>query len=125
MVSFLKLIRYKNLLMVLLTMVLTKYVLIESFVERSYLSNFHFSILALSVIFITAGGYVVNDIFDIETDKINKPNKVFVTKTISKKNAWYVYIILNSIGFFLGCFLSIKIQEYYYILIFLFSFNNS
>lgn len=118
MISFLKLIRYKNLLMVLLTMVLTKYALIESFVNQSILSNFQFSILALSVIFITAGGYIVNDIFDIEADKINKPDKVFVTKTISKKNAWVVYSILSFVGFLLGIFSSYQANSFVLFLIF-------
>ena len=64
--DFLKLIRYKNLLMVLITMVLTKYALIPSFIPNSYLSDFYFSILTLSVLLITAGGYIINDIYDIE-----------------------------------------------------------
>ena len=49
MIPFLKLIRYKNLLMVLLTMVLTKYALIHSFIEKSNVSNLEFSLLTLSV----------------------------------------------------------------------------
>ena len=106
MISFLKLIRYKNLLMVLLTMVLTKYALIESFLKETYLSNLDFTILALSVVLITAGGYIINDIYDIETDKINKPNKVFINVTISKKNAWRNYFLLTFLGLILGVYLS-------------------
>ena len=121
MVSFLKLIRYKNLLMVLLTMVLTKYTLINSFVNQSVLSNSQFIILVFSVICITAGGYIINDIFDIEADKINKPKKVFIEKTISKKNAWKTYLVLNFIGFILGVFLSNEVNSFILFLIFFFS----
>lgn len=106
--DFLKLIRYKNLLMVLLTMVLTKYALIHSFITNSYLSNLEFSILTFSVLLITAGGYIINDIYDFETDKINKPNKIFVDKTISKKSAWKNYFLLTFLGLILGVFLSIS-----------------
>ncbi len=63
MISFLKLIRYKNLIMVLLTMILTKYTLISSFLKESNLSGFDFLILSLSVLLITAGGYIINGIF--------------------------------------------------------------
>ncbi|QNM86433.1 geranylgeranylglycerol-phosphate geranylgeranyltransferase [Polaribacter pectinis] len=106
MISFLKLIRYKNLLMVLLTMVLTKYALLDSIFISIPERNYQFSILIFSVIFIMAGGYIVNDIYDIEIDKINKPNKVFIDNIISKKNAWKVYFLLTSIGLLLGFYLS-------------------
>jgi len=119
--DFLKLIRYKNLLMVLLTLVLTKYALIHSFITNSYLSDFYFSILTLSVLLITAGGYIINDIYDIEADKINKPNKLFIDKTISKKNAWKSYFILTFLGLILGVFLSISKLLPFYSLFFIFT----
>ena len=62
--DFLRLIRYKNLLMVLLTMFLTKYALIDSQIQPPSFSNFHFFLLSVSVSFITIGGYLINDIFD-------------------------------------------------------------
>ena len=104
--DFLKLIRYKNLFMVLLTMILTKYALIHSFLKETYLSHLEFSFLALSVVLITAGGYIINDVFDIETDKINKPKKVFIDVTISKKNAWKSYYLLTFFGLILGLYIS-------------------
>ena len=35
-------------------------------------------VLVLSTLFIAAGGYVINDYFDVKIDQINKPNEVFV-----------------------------------------------
>ena len=102
MISFLKLIRYKNLLMVLLTMVLTKYALVEFYISSKQLSFITFFILTVSTLFIAAGGYIINDIYDLEADKINKPTRVFVGKTISKKNAWRSYFVLTIIGLILG-----------------------
>jgi 4-hydroxybenzoate polyprenyltransferase len=87
MIPFLQLIRYKNLFMVVLTMVLTKYALIHSFIEKSNLSNLEFCLLSLSVLLIAAGGYIINDIIDIEADRVNKPKKVFIDVTISKKKS--------------------------------------
>lgn len=104
---FLKLIRYKNLLMVLLTMVLTKYALLESNFSNTLLSHFNFIILTTAVLLITASGYIINDIFDIETDKINKPSKLFLDKNFSIKKAWSFYILLNVFGLALGIFVSI------------------
>ena len=47
--DFLRLIRYKNLFMVLLTMFLTKYALIDSQITTISLSYFDFSLLSASV----------------------------------------------------------------------------
>ena len=107
MISFFQLIRYKNLLMVLLTMILTKYALINSFISDPSLTSIDFIILSLSILFITAGGYIINDLYDIEADTINKPLKVYISKSISKKNAWFIYLLSSTLGVSLGIYLSI------------------
>ena len=107
MISFFYLIRYKNLLMVLLTMILTKYALINSFISDPSLTSIDFIILSLSILFITAGGYIINDLYDIEADTINKPLKVYISKSISKKNAWFIYLLSSTLGVSLGIYLSI------------------
>ena len=107
MISFFYLIRYKNLLMVLLTMILTKYALINSFISDPSLTSIDFIILSLSILCITAGGYIINDLFDIEADTINKPLKVYISKSISKKNAWVIYLLSSTFGVTLGIYLSI------------------
>lgn len=110
MVPFLKLIRWQNLLIIALTQLLIKHALLEPF-EAIYgvnagLSEIYFCVLVFSTLCIAAGGYVINDIYDIETDKINKPNNVIVNNTISEKNAFTLFIILNIIGVGLGFYLS-------------------
>ena len=107
MISFFYLIRYKNLLMVLLTMILTKYALIDSFISSPSLSHIDFIILSLSILCITTGGYIINDLFDIEADTINKPLKVYISKSISKKNAWVIYLLSSTLGVILGIYLSV------------------
>ena len=107
MISFFYLIRYKNLLMVLLTMILTKYALINSFISDPSLTSIDFIILSLSILCITAGGYIINDLYDIEADTINKPLKVYISKSISKKNAWVIYLLSSTLGVTLGIYLSI------------------
>ena len=104
MLSFFKLIRYKNLIMVLLTIVLTKYAIINSF--TSSVSNFQFILLTIAILCITAGGYIINDIFDVAADKINKPKKVFIDNTISKKNGFLAYFVLTFLGLTLGIYAS-------------------
>ena len=96
--TFLRLIRYKNLIMVLLTMVLVKYGLINSQSRPGALTDFMFLMTAFSIICLTAAGYIVNDILDQKADRVNKPKKVFIGDRISAKNAWILYMILTLIG---------------------------
>lgn len=118
--DFLRLIRYKNLFMVLLTMFLTKYALIDSQTTTISLSYFDFSLLSVSVLLIAIGGYLINDVFDINTDVINKPNKVYIDQILSFKKAIYLSILFSLIGFLLGTYLSIITNSHYLIGVFLF-----
>jgi len=110
MIHFLNLIRWKNLLIIALMQYLIKYALLLPFQEShgvlTTLSNFNFFLLVLATICIAAGGYVINDIYDIETDKINKPNRLIINKYITEKNGTTLFIVLNIIGVGLGFYLS-------------------
>lgn len=118
MIHFLKLVRYKNLFMVLLTLILTKYVLIDSFNSNNGLSHFNFSILCISILSITAAGYIINDVFDIETDQINKPNAILIKNDINIDTAKSYYKFLNIVGVLFGVFVSFRIEQINYSLIF-------
>lgn len=75
------------------------------------LSNFEFALLVVATLCIAAAGNIINDIYDVEIDKINKPQKVIIGKTISEKNANYLFIVLNVIGVGLGFYLSNQIGK--------------
>lgn len=128
--DFLKLIRYKNLFMVLLTLILTKYFLLDSIVPNNNFSILYFVIFSLSVLFISAFGYVINDYFDVKTDLINKPTKVYVTKIISKKDAFKISLILAIIGLTLGSvvsYLMLKtklVSIYIFVIVSLYFYSN-
>ncbi|RIA09421.1 4-hydroxybenzoate polyprenyltransferase [Flavobacteriaceae bacterium MAR_2010_72] len=106
MLNILNLIRWKNLLMIALGQILIKYALFEPFGVTITLNGFGFSLLVLSTLCIAAAGNIINDIYDIETDTVNKPNKVIIGKTISEKTANSLFIIFNVIGVGLGFYLS-------------------
>ena len=118
--DFLRLMRYKNLLMVLLTLLLTKYLLLDSIIPSNQFSLLHFIIFSLSVLFISAFGYLINDYFDIEADLINKPSKVYVTRIISKKNALKISIALAFIGLTLGSIVSYLVSKIAFVLFYVF-----
>ena len=53
-----------------------------------------------------AAGNIVNDIYDIETDRISHPNRILVLESLSIKEAWIEYWTLNSLSVFLAIYLS-------------------
>ncbi|MBD3406757.1 MAG: hypothetical protein GF411_11640 [Candidatus Lokiarchaeota archaeon] len=54
----------------------------------------------ITYFFVAAGGNVVNDIFDIEIDKINRPHRALPSGRISVTQAWIYVIILSLLGVF-------------------------
>jgi 4-hydroxybenzoate polyprenyltransferase len=107
MTSFLNLIRWKNLLLIALAQILIKYALIEPFeVVRFTLNDFGFGLLVLATLCVAAAGNVINDIYDVDTDLVNKPGKVIIGKSISEKSGFNIYIIFTVIGVGLGFYLS-------------------
>lgn len=109
MMYYLKLIRPINLLVVALTLLLFRYCIIDVESYRlydflPYMKSGSFYILLLTTLFITAGGYVINDIYDVDTDQINKPEKIIVGKHIDDTAAFNFYLTLTGIGI-LGSFI--------------------
>lgn len=105
-ISFLKLVRYQNLLLIIITQALIKYALFETFGIDITLSFFGFFLLCLSTVCIAAAGNIINDIYDLETDRINKPEKQIIGKKITGKGALTAYIILSVTGVAIGFYLS-------------------
>ncbi len=94
--TYLRLVRYPNLFIVILTLLLP---LLSKQLEINIL---YLSLLLVFTICIAAAGYVVNDIFDLEIDKINKPEKVIIGEKITEKQAWQFYFLLNGIAFLIA-----------------------
>lgn len=116
---YLKCIRWKNLVLISYVFILIKFILFPSLQIHTLLSTFQFSILLIAVLLITAAGYIINDIFDVKADIINKPNKVIVSKliTIEKATSWYK--ITNVVGIVLGILLCLHIEKPTYSFIFI------
>lgn len=117
--AFLNVIRWKNLLLILYIQLVIKFLFFPYFLVTTQLSNFQFSILLIAILCITSAGYIINDIFDVEADKINKPSSVIITRYFTEEIAkkWYLY--LNAIGIILGVFISLSIKKPTYSFIFI------
>lgn len=109
--------------MIVLTMFLIRYFIIAPFyaIEKISLQMgfLEFCLMILSIVLITAGGYIINDIFDKSIDTINKPEKVFIDNYISTNRAYSIYYIINGIAVLIGFYLGFKAKSINLGLIFL------
>jgi 4-hydroxybenzoate polyprenyltransferase len=111
--NFLRLIRFNNLLIIILTLFIIRFKLFEKFdiLKNSIFNITDFILFNLSIVLIAASGYIINDILDYNTDLINKPNKQIINKKISRKKALIFYFAFNIIALILGSYLSIKLNK--------------
>lgn len=97
--------------MIALAQYLIKYALLEPFGATTALDELGILLLILATVCIAAAGNIINDIYDMETDTINKPKKVIVGISISEKTAYNLFIAFNLIGVALGLYLSNRIGK--------------
>lgn len=60
------------------------------------------TLLIVSVVSIAAGGYVINDYFDVKIDRINRPDNLVVTRIISRDAAMNLFYGLTAVGVIAG-----------------------
>lgn len=84
-------------------------VVLFKYFNENYAGNYWIDaiLLILPAILTASAGYIVNDICDIVTDKVNKPQKGTVGVIISKKEAWYWYVIITLFSFIISFALSV------------------
>jgi 4-hydroxybenzoate polyprenyltransferase len=130
---FLKLIRWQNLLIIILTQVLVRYAVIlplAGLTEVTLISTgetvplmlqlplFDFILLVVATVMLAAGGYVINDYFDIRTDRINRGD-VIVGKKISRRRAILWHNLLNVAGVAAGFYISYRVGYFWIGVIFM------
>ena len=64
----------------------------------NYALNFLFGYI--TYFFVAGGGNVVNDIFDIEVDRINRPHRALPSGRMTVRQAWAYVILLSVMGVF-------------------------
>jgi 4-hydroxybenzoate polyprenyltransferase len=117
--AFFRLVRWPNLLFIALTQSLFYFcILIPSFyqgnpVHENILRPKYFVLLSLSSVLIAAAGYIINDYFDLNIDRVNKPEKVVVEKIIKRRWAIIWHWVLSGFGIAIGFYLSWKLRNFF------------
>ena len=68
-------------------------------------------LLGTAIVLIAAGGYVINDYFDVKIDRINRPDEVIVTRSVSKPAAMRISLCLSGIGVVCGLVIAFLLRS--------------
>lgn len=120
--DFFRLIRWPNLLVIILTQFLLRYAIIEPLYLKAGLqpamNSLLFWLLVGITVMIAAAGYIINDYFDLRTDRINRPERLILGRTIKRSHAIRYNLILNGLAFTGGIYLGFQAQSWRLSLIF-------
>jgi 4-hydroxybenzoate polyprenyltransferase len=123
MMAFLNLVRYKNLIIIILLQCLLRYGLLIPVLHHygvsPELSHIKFGLLVLATVLLAASGYVINNYFDVSIDRINRPDNVVVGRKISRRMALLLHVIFTITGVFIGLFLAYITRKENYALMFI------
>ena len=84
---------------------------------------FSFFTLVLSTLFIAAAGNIINDYFDVKADRINKPYKQIINRSLKRRWAIVLHWLFNFCGFFLAVITSLFMKSLWFVVIHLISIN--
>lgn len=100
--SYIRLVRPVNLAIIILTQALFWYYIVEpvyAFFELApHLTGWQVWLLIASTVLIAAGGYVINDYYDLPIDLVNKPDKVIISRDVGDTAAFNYYMALTGAG---------------------------
>jgi 4-hydroxybenzoate polyprenyltransferase len=98
-ISLLSIVRWYNILLVSLSLVLASLFLLNDIHQyRSVLKDYHLYANVIAIAFLMMAGFIINAFYDFEKDIINKPEETIFGRIISKSfclNAYVIFIIIG------------------------------
>ena len=80
--------------------------------------------IVLSTICVIASGYIINNFYDFEADKINRPVKATIDSIVAQKTKLQIYFLLNFLGFIFALLVSWRAALFFSVYIFLIWFYS-
>lgn len=104
--NYLKLIRINNLLFIVFIQLVMRHAILIPILQKygfeaSQTSGIYV-LLIIATVLIAAGGYALNDYFDVKIDALNRPEKQVVGRIIPRETAIIIHQVLTSIGILVG-----------------------
>ncbi|MBK5210043.1 MAG: geranylgeranylglycerol-phosphate geranylgeranyltransferase [Flavobacteriaceae bacterium] len=80
--------------------------------------------IVLSTICVIASGYIINNFYDFEADKINRPVKATIDSIVAQKTKLQIYFLLNFLGVIIAFLVSWRAALFFSVYIFLIWFYS-
>lgn len=92
--------------MIALVQYLVRFAIIESLNVPHILSHFDFFMGVLCSVSLAAAGYIINDLYDFQVDKENKPRRMTLGRVFTEKTGWTMYGVINLIAIISGYYVA-------------------
>jgi 4-hydroxybenzoate polyprenyltransferase len=119
--AFFRMIRPVNLFFIALTQFLFHDFIIRPILARvnelPVLDGLNYILLSAASVLIAAGGYIINDYFDINIDLVNKPKGNVVDSIVSRRWAIVWHFILSFTAVLLSAYISWKTGLWYIVIV--------
>lgn len=116
--AFFRLMRWPNLVFIVLTQFLFYSCIIQPAFYRQngpgawFLSWSLLGWLSAASVLIAAAGYIINDYFDLDIDQVNKPDNIIVQKIIKRRWAIFWHMSLSLAGVVITFIVSVRIGNW-------------
>ncbi|MBR4706365.1 MAG: geranylgeranylglycerol-phosphate geranylgeranyltransferase [Paludibacteraceae bacterium] len=121
--DIMRLVRWSNLLfLAALIWLMEKWVAVPILDKAAFGEQMPWYVLLLlmsATVLIAAGGYVINDYFDVKIDRINRPDELIVTRTVTKPTAMRLSIGLSAAGMVCGLVLALLLRSMTFAILFI------
>lgn len=113
--SFFNLIRLQNLIFIVITQYCFYFlVMVPAFQDTEAIlilsfTDLHF--LVLASVLIAGAGYVINDYFDLNIDRINKPQKLVIDRFISRRWAMFLHLFFSTAGVIISAYVAFSLDN--------------
>lgn len=122
--DYLTLVRWQNLLMTGIVLYVMEKWVATPILRAAYFGEqlpwWVLMLLIAATMLIAAGGYVINDYFDVKIDAINRPDKLIVTRGVSKQQAMRLFQVLTAAGILCGLIVAGVLRSWIIALVFIF-----
>lgn len=113
--DIMRLVRWSNLLfLAALVWLMEKWVAVPVLDKAAFGEQLPWYVLLLvgaAIVLIAAGGYIINDYFDVKIDRINRPDEVIVTRSVSKPAAMRLSVVLSGVGVVCGIVVAMLLRS--------------
>ncbi len=114
--AFFRLIRWPNLVFIVITQVLFYFSLVQPLFSKGIYTQFeriNFLLLIAASVLIAAAGYIINDYFDLNIDLVNKPEKMVIDKVIKRRWAIVQHIVFSLAGIVISFYIDFNSKTFW------------